>query len=376
MDLSFSDDQRLLKDSAERFVAQRYDFAARRRIAALRGRFSPDIWQAMAEMGWLGLPLPLDDNGFGGSALDVGIVMEALGRGLVLEPYLSTVVQAGQLIAGAGSPAQRTRWLAPIAAGQQRVALAHGESMFESLGGMPDTRVEVEGESRVIRGTKCLVTDAPGADWFIVSATRAGGELVFFMIPREAPGLEVQSFDTLDGRLAANLRLDGVVVSGDQCLDAAADNAALLSEILDRTAAALCAEAVGCLQHLLDATVAYTRTRVQFDRPIASNQVLRHRMVDMAIQCEESRAMALRAALAIDGDPAARQREVSGAKLKISRAARQVAEGAIQLHGAMGVTDELDVGAYAKRLMTIEKLCGTPAEHRDRLAGLRAARGA
>ena len=139
---------------------------------------------------------------------------------------------------------------------------------------------------------------------------------------------------------------------------------------------ALCAEAVGCLQHLLDATVAYTRTRVQFDRPIASNQVLRHRMVDMAIQCEESRAMALRAALAIDGDPAARQREVSGAKLKISRAARQVAEGAIQLHGAMGVTDELDVGAYAKRLMTIEKLCGTPAEHRDRLAGLRAARGA
>lgn len=376
MDLSFSDDQRLLKDSVERFIAQRYDFAARRRIATSADRFSPEVWRALAEFGWLGLPQSEADGGFGGSAVDVGIVMEGLGKGLVLEPYVSTVVLGGGLIAGAGSAAQRGLWLPRIAAGDLRLALAHGETMFASLGGVPGTRATRSGDTWTLQGSKCLVLDAPGAHEFIVTATGDEGALLLFMVPRAAPGLQVHAYETLDGRLAANLRLEHVGVSEAQRLAGAVDAAALLARVLDRAVAALCAEAVGSLQHLLDTTVAYTRTRVQFERPIAANQVLRHRMVDMAIQCEEARAMSLRAALAVEREPHERAREVSGAKLKITRAARMVSESAVQLHGAMGVTDELDVGAYMKRLLSFEKTFGTPAEHRDRLVQLRAHRAA
>ena len=376
MDLSFSDNQRLLKDSVERFVAQRYDFNARRAIAAGAERFSPEVWRSMAEFGWLGLPLPEADGGFGGGAIDVGIVMEGLGKGLMLEPYVSTVLLGGGLIAGAGSSAQRGLWLPRIAAGELRLSLAHCETMFASLGAVPGTRATRTDDAWSLQGVKCLALDAPGAHEFIVTAAGKDDALLLFVVPRATPGLHLQAYETLDGRLAANLRLEQVLVSEGRRLAAAPDAGALLAQVLDRAVAALCAEAVGCLQHLLDTTVAYTRTRVQFDRPIASNQVLRHRMVDMAIQCEEARAMSLRAALSTEREPQERAREVSGAKLKITRAARMVSENAVQLHGAMGVTDELDVGSYVKRLLSFEKMFGTPSEHRDRLKQLRARRAA
>lgn len=376
MDLTLSDEQRLLGDSVTRFVAQRYDAAQRRRSLDAPQRCSADVWQSMAEFGWLALPLPQDDGGFGGGAREIAIVMEGLGKGLVLEPYLSSIVVGAGLIAAAGSAVQRARWLPGVAAGSARYMLAHGESMFESLGGPLACVASRHDSGWSITGSKCLVLDAPAADGFLVSALAQlsdGAALRLFLVPRDAPGLSMQPFETLDGRLAANLELSAVAVSEDHCLAHAEHMAGLIEKIHDRAIAALCAEAVGCMQFLLDATLAYTRTRVQFDKPIASNQVLRHRMVDMAIQCEEARAMALRAALHIDAAPALRAREVSGAKLKIARGARHVAENAIQLHGAMGVTEELTIGLYVKRLMSIEKTLGTPAEHQRRLSGLRVA---
>lgn len=372
MDLTFSEDQRLLKESVERFVAQAYDFAARRRIVESESRFDVGVWKSFAGFGWLGLPLPEADGGFGGGAVEVGIVMEGLGRGLVLEPWLTTAVVGGGLIAGAAGPSQRADWLPRIAAGTLRVAFAHTESPYASLGGDCATRAEREGEDWRLRGAKRLVLDAPGADAFLVSA-RIDGRVALFLVPRGAEGMRATPFETVDGRLAASLDFDGLRADDGQRLGGLDDASGLIDAVVDRAVAASCAEAVGCMQVLLDATIAYTKTRVQFGRPIAANQVLQHRMVDMAIQLEEARGMALRAALHANAEPSVRAREVSGAKLKIARGARFVAENAVQLHGGMGVTDELDIGAYFKRLLAFEKTFGTPAEHQARLVALRAA---
>lgn len=372
MDLTLSEDQRLLKESVDRFVAQAYDFAVRRRIVESPSRFDAAVWRSLAEFGWLGLPLPEADGGFGGGAVEVGIVMEGLGRGLVLEPWLSTAVVAGGLIAGAGSPTQRADWLPRIVDGTLRVAFAHNESPYTSLGGPCDTRAERDADGWRLRGAKRLVLDGPGADAFLVSAV-ADGRRALFVVPCGAEGLRVTPFETVDSRLAANLDFDGLRVEDGHRLGVPDDASGLIDAVVDRAVAASCAEAVGCMQVLLDATIAYTKTRVQFGRPIGANQVLQHRMVDMAIHLEEARAMALRAALYASAEPGVRAREVSGAKLKIARAARFVAENAVQLHGGMGVTDELNIGAYFKRLLAFEKTYGTPAEHQARLVALRTA---
>ncbi|MEN9314943.1 MAG: hypothetical protein RIS35_1336 [Pseudomonadota bacterium] len=372
MDLTLSEDQRLLKESVDRFIAQGYDFAVRRRIVESAQRFDSGVWRSMAGFGWLGLPLPEADGGFGGTAVEVGIVMEGLGRGLVLEPWLTTAVVGGGLIAGAGTAAQRAHWLPRLAAGDLRVAFAHTESPFTSLGGPCATRAEHDAQGWRLNGVKRLVLDGPAADAFLVSA-RVGERLALFFVPRDAQGLRVVPFEILDGRLAANLEFDGLRLDDAHRLAGAEDADAVIAAVIDRAVAASCAEAVGCMQVLLDATIAYSKTRVQFGRPIGANQVLQHRMVDMAIQLEEARAMALRAALHASAEPRVRAREASGAKLKIARAARFVAENAVQLHGGMGVTEELNIGAYFKRLLAFEKTYGTPAEHQARLVALRAA---
>ena len=372
MDLNLSQDQRLLKESVERFVAQGYDFSIRRRIAESAPRFDAGVWKSMADFGWLGLPLSEADGGFGGGAVEVGIVMEGLGRGLVLEPWLTTVVLGAGLIAEAGSAAQRADWLPRIVTGQLRVALAHTEAAFESLGGDCATQAVRDGEGWCLHGSKRLVLDGAGADAFLVSAP-VNGELAVFFVPRDTPGLRVTPFEILDGRLAANLAFDALRLGDAQRLSGRSDARPAIDAVIDRAVAASCAEAVGCMQVLLDATLDYTKTRVQFGRALAANQVLQHRMVDMAIQLEEARAMALRAALHVDAEPDMRAREVSGAKLKIARGARFVAESAVQLHGGMGVTEELNIGAYFKRLLAFEKTFGTPDEHQRRLVALRAA---
>ncbi|HMN79604.1 MAG TPA: acyl-CoA dehydrogenase [Burkholderiaceae bacterium] len=388
MDLNYSEEQTLLRHSVERFVAERYDFATRRRIAALPNRFDEPTWRAMAEFGWLALPLPQAHGGLDGSAVDVGIVAEGLGRGLVLEPFVSSVVLGGGLLARLGGEAQRARWLPQLAAGRWRPVFAHLEP-GQPAGAVPALRATVAGSGWRLDGRKAMAFDAPSADAFLVSArlgdddagregARGSARIAVFVVPRGTAGIAEQRFELVDGRCASQLEFAGCELPADALLDgpSAADAGAAIDEALDHATAAMCAEAVGCMTVLLDATVAYTKTRVQFGQPIAANQVLKHRMVDMATHCEESRAIALRAALRCDmpGLPAAeRARAVSGAKLKIAQGARFVGENAVQLHGAMGVTDELNVGAYLKRLVAFETMWGTTAEHMARCVALRRA---
>ena len=375
MNLEFSQEQHMLRDSVDRFVTQAYGFAERRAIAESPTRISPSAWQAMADFGWLALPLPEADGGLGGSAVDVGILMQGLGRGLVLEPVLSSSVLAAGLIAGQGAEAQRARWLPGIADGSRRAAFAHIEPGVDPWRGLPTTCATKTVEGWRIDGAKPFVPDAPGASLLVVSA-RIGTstDVGLFVLDPDTAGLRMETVETWDDRLAATVGFEAVAVPDDALLGEAVDARAVIERSLDRTVAAACAEAVACMQVLLEATIEHTRTRQQFGRALSENQVLRHLMVDMAVQCEEARAIALRAAHACDAqhdDPAARARAVSGARLKIDEASRFVAQSAVQLHGAMGVTDELNIGAYFRRLLCIESSWGTHAEHLSRCVDLR-----
>jgi hypothetical protein len=372
MDLSLSEEQRLLGEAASRFIAGRYSFEQRRTILQSSDGFSRDIWREMAELGWLGLPLAEEFGGLGGGAVDIGIVMEAIGRALMVEPYLSTVVLSGGLIGALATKEQQRELLPPIAEGKALVALAHSEPQARFALEDVATMGTQSGEGWHLSGRKEVVIGAPSANQLLVSARITGGQhdrkgIGVFVMPAKAKGLTSVDFPTLDGGRASNLELDGVLVGPEALLGDSHDGLPAIEAAVDRAIVALAAEAVGCMQMLLETTIAYTKTRVQFGQPLAANQVLRHRMVDMAVRIEEAKASALKCALSMDSsDATTRSRAASAAKAKVGRCGRYVAEQAVQLHGGMGVTEELNVGAYFKRLLAIEVLFGSPQFHLQR----------
>ena len=377
MDLSYSAEQLALRDSATRFLQDRYTPELRRQIAAGADGFSRDIWRAFAELGWLALPFPAADGGLDGGMVDVALMAETFGAALVTEPYLSTVILCGGLIARAGSAEQRAALIPDIIAGRLILAFAHHEPQARHAYGQVTTRARPAAGGWRLDGQKSIVIDAPMADQLLVTArlpsTDTTTPLGLFLVPQGTAGMAVSAHRIVDGRRAATISLDGVYIPAIAQLDGTQDQTPAIAEATDRAICMGAADAIGAMQMLLDKTLEHTKTRVQFGQPLAANQVVKHRLVDMAVRIEEARSIALRAAIrADDASPAAiRGRAVSGAKVKITAAARFVAEQAVQLHGGMGVTDELDIGAYFKRLMAFEAAYGTPAWHLRRYAALR-----
>jgi alkylation response protein AidB-like acyl-CoA dehydrogenase len=375
MDLTLSDEQRLLRESVDRFIAETYDADHRRRVAADPLGFSPEIWKKFADLGWLALPIDEAYGGLGGGAIETGILMEAFGRGLVSEPYLSTVVIGAALIAECGSEEQKQALLPKVADGSLRLAFAHSERAARYDLAEVNTVARRAPDGWRLDGHKIAVLDGSAADDIIVSARLADddgapGRLCLFLVPSGAKGLGLRDYSRLGGGRACNLDLAGVPLAADAQLGDGSDALLKIESVVDRALAALSAEAVGIMQIMLDMTLDYTKIRQQFGRPLAANQVIRHRLADMAMQCDEARSMALRAALMADAEPVARGRAASGAKAKIGKCARFVAEQAVQLHGAMGVTEELDIGSYFKRLLAFDTLFGGSAHHYRRHAAL------
>ena len=370
MDLTLSDEQRLLRESADRFVNETYTADHRRRIANDPLGFSADLWKQFAELGWLALPIAEADGGLGGGAIEIGILMEAFGRGLVSEPYLSTVVIGAALIAECGSEAQRQTLLPRIADGSLVLAFAHSERQARFDLAAVRTSAKKAPDGWTLNGQKTAVLDGNAAGQIIVSARVDDGKLSLFLVPRGTPGLASRDFARLGGGRACNLELRDVRLPADARLGDGSDALPAIEAVVDRAMAALGAEAVGIMQTLLDQTLEYTKIRKQFGRPLSANQVIRHRLADMSMQCDEARSMALRAALMADAEPVTRSRAASGAKAKIGRCARFVAEQSVQLHGAMGVTEELDIGSYFKRLLAFDTLFGGSAHHYRRYAAL------
>jgi alkylation response protein AidB-like acyl-CoA dehydrogenase len=373
MDLSLSEEQRLLSEAASRFIAGRYSFEQRRAILQSGEGFSRDIWREFADLGWLGLSIPEEFGGLAAGAVETGIVMEALGRALVVEPYLATAVVSASLIGDLGTPAQKSDMLAAIAAGKSVLAFAQAEPQARFALDDVATTATRTGDGWRISGRKELVLAAPWADALLVAARISGGQreragIGVFVVPAQSAGLSATEFQTLDGARASNITFKDV--SAAAWLGDNADALLAIEKATDVAIAAMASEAVGCMQVLLDTTIAYTKQRIQFGKPLADNQVLRHRMASMAVKLEEARASALNAMLNVDADPTTRSRAASSAKVKVGRAGRFVAEQAVQLHGGMGVTEELNVGAYFKRLMATEVIFGSPEFHLQRHARL------
>lgn len=374
MDFNYSEEQQMLADTLARFVADAYPLEARRKLAASPLGFSQDHWQQFADLGLLGLNVPEQYGGLNGAPADTLIVMQAFGRGLVLEPYLSTAVIGVALLSASGTEQQKSRWLPDICAGSKRLALAalEPEARFDLW--QVGTRAERVADHYVLNGRKSVVLHGDSADALIVSARTSATEcdrdgITLFLIDAHADGIGIKGFANIDGQRSAEVTLDNVVVGADAVLGSVDEGYEQLEFTVDSGIAALCAEAVGCMEKLLEITAEYLRTRTQFGRAIGSFQALQHRVADMAIAIEQARSAAYFAAARVqEADPVERRKAVSAAKALVGRSGCFVGQQAVQLHGGMGMTDELAVGHYFKRLTCIDMTWGN-AEHHTELYG-------
>ena len=371
MNFNYSEEQLALQETLRRFIAKDCPFEQRRALAKSADGFSRAAWKAFADFGILALPFPEEFGGLdehGGTAVDTLLVMDILGRGLALEPYVSTVILCGGLLRDVGSPAQKAELLPAIAGGELLLALAHFE---------PGARYEVarvaatataQGSDWRLDGVKAVVLAAPSADKLLVSA-RTGRGLSLFLVDAGAPGLTLRPYPTQDGARAADIRLAGVNVGADALIGSEGAALPAIERALDQANAALCAEAVGIMSALNEITLEYLKTRRQFGAPIGKFQALQHRMADMVIATEQARSMATLAAVhAGSADAAERNRSVAAARAYIGAQARFVGQQAVQLHGGMGVVDELKVGHYFKRLTMIGLTFGDTDYHLGRFS--------
>jgi alkylation response protein AidB-like acyl-CoA dehydrogenase len=365
VDFRYTEEQEALRDTLQRFIARDYGFERRRELARSSLGFSEHAWQTYAELGLLALPFPKDLGGLEGDGVDVMLVMEQVGRGLLLEPYLSTVVLCGGLIRDAAPAAMRAAIVPEIASGKLKLALG----AYEPQGRYDLHRIlssaARSGSGWRISGRKSVALDAPSADYFVISARTqpATGEplqdLALFLVPREARGVSLLAYPTQSGGRAADIALADVYVDESALIAPAGLAHAILERAVDRAAAALCAEAVGIAGMLNQTTLEYLKTRRQFGTPIGAFQALQHRMADMYIAEEQMRSMAIAAAVQSSSDDAlGRHRAVAGAKAYIGEAARLVGQQAIQMHGAMGMVEDCIVSHYFKRLTVIDMTMG------------------
>ena len=374
MDFDLTEEQRLLDETVRRLVKDEYGFEKRKGYKASSDGFSRKLWARYADIGLLGLPFAEEHGGFGGSAVENMIVMESFGRGLVLEPYLASVILGGGLVAAAGSAAQQQAILPQIAAGKLMLAFAHGERQSRYALADVETRAERDGSAYVLSGEKGVVLHGGSADQLIVSARTGGGSrdrkgISLFLVDAKAKGVTIRGYPTVDGLRAAEIALDKVRVGADALLGAPGDAYGVIEHAVDRAIAALAAEAVGIMEMLNATTLEYLKTRKQFGVPIGSFQVLQHRMADMMLEHEQSKSMAILAALSADGaDAKERRRVISAAKVQIGKSGRFIGQQAIQLHGGIGMTDEYTAGHYFKRLTMIAQSFGDEDYHLDRFA--------
>ncbi len=376
MDFEYSDEQRQLADAFAKLLASQYGFEQRRAIVGSPTGFSDRLWAAFADMGLTAIALPEADGGFGGGAVDLMPVMMACGGALVAEPLLDHVV-AARLVARLGSAAQRAVLLPGAIDGTRPMTLAAHEPGRRYALAPAATRARRDGDGWLIDGAKAVVVGAAGARTLLVPARTGGGAddaagVSLFAIDREAAGLQLNPYRTIDGQRAADLLLEGVRVGDDARLGEADGALAALDEAADFATALLCADAVGAMAYANETTLEYTKTRKQFGVPIASFQVLQHRMVEMAITLEQARSMAILAAAKVDagGDARERMRAVSGAKVKVADAARLISQEAVQLHGGMGMTEELKVSHTFRRLTMLAQRFGDADHHLERYAAL------
>ncbi len=365
MDFTFTEEQIQIRDSLRRFLAETYTLERRRAIARSGTGCDPEVWRQFAELGILGLGIPEELGGIGGSAFDAMVVMEELGRVLVIEPYLPSAVVGAGILVRAGNTAQQ-RLLRDITSGAVRIAFAHGEPHSRWELDAVATRAVRQGASWVLRGRKAMVTDGVGADFLVVSARTESGHSLF-LVPGASAGTTRTALMTHDGSSVAEIDLDGARLPADALIGTEGGGLPLIEAASDAAIAGLCAEAVGAMDALLALTLTYVKSRRQFGVPIGSFQALQHRMANMLLHAELARSMSyLATAKLAVSDEAGRRRAMSAAKFLVGRSARFVGQEAVQLHGGMGMSDELATSHYFKRLRLIDASFGDRDHHLER----------
>lgn len=377
MDFTYSEEQQMLQESVQKFVARSYDFDSRKKILAEPRGYSEDNWRLFAELGWLTVPFAEADGGFGGRAVDLMVVMEEFGRAMVVEPFVPTAVLSGHLLAALGSDADKADLLPRVMGGELQLACAFSETLSRYTLATVGTQAVATSGGLTVSGEKISVLNGAQADELLVVVRESGAVtdpdgISVLRIPGDAPGVHRLGYVNVDGHPAARIRLENVVVDAERRLGAAGAALPALTAAVDFATLAVAAEAVGALDTLLRKTVEYSRTRQQFGTPIGTFQALQHRMADMFIECQLARSIVMMAAMTWDGtgSDAAKSKAVSAAKSRVGKAIRTVGQEAVQLHGGIGITHELDVAHLFKRVTAIESLFGNTDHHTARFAAL------
>ena len=372
MFIEYSEEQTMLHDSADKYLRENYSFENRQATVKKSRGFSAEQWQMFADLGWLAMTFEEEAGGFGGGALETMILCEQFGKYLVLEPYLESVVLVGGLIAVGAQPAIKEHYLSGLMAGELQGALAYLEEGNVANPHYVETKAEATGDGFVLNGSKAVVLNGPEADMFLVSA-RVGDSSIdakegisLFVVDKSRQGLHCNNYKTYDGRSACELQLDNVALNADALVGEIGNASAMAAPIFSRAIVAVCAEAVGAMDALLEATVDYTKQRKQFGQSISSFQVLRHRMVDMYMEIELTRSLLMATAWKLDNGAEDAEQCVAALKAKVGKAGRYVSHNAIQLHGGIGTTDEFSVGHYFKRLAAIGVMFGSRDSHLSR----------
>ena len=369
MDFSFTEEQSLLQDSVQRFVQNSYEFETRQKLVKTEEGFSRDNWSSFAELGWLALPFAEESGGFGGTAVETMIMMEEFGKGLVVEPYVTTVIMAGSIIEAGGSTAQKEGVLAEVMAGTKLAAVAYVEPQARFNLADVTTSAVASDDGYTLNGFKGVVLGGPSADVLVVPARTSGEQrdrdgITLFLVDASAEGISRRDYPTIDGGRASEVTINNVSVGAGDMLGEAGGGLGLLEIGINNGILAVCAEAVGAMEVLYKTTVEYCKTREQFGQPIGKFQVLQHRMVDMFMEHEQAKSLLYMAAIRMsEDDDVAARKAISALKVQVGKGGRFVGQNAIQLHGGMGMTDELNVGHYFKRITAVETLFGNADFH-------------
>lgn len=376
MDFNFTSEQEMLRDSIARLVREQYDFDTRRKVANSETGWRPEMWAQFAELGLLSAPFSEADGGFGGP-VEAMIVMEEFGRGLVIEPFLQTVVIGGGFLKHFGTEAQKAEHIPAIIGGERVFAFAQAEPKSRYDLNDVSTTARRDGAGFVLNGHKAVVIGAPFASHLVVTARTSGGQrdvggVTVFVVPKNAKGVSTRDYPTVDGLRASEVFFENVSVPFDAAIGAVDGGLPLVEQVVDEAIAAICAEACGCMQVLQSATVDYSKQRKQFGQPIGNFQVLQHRMADMFMAYEQSVSMTYMVTLKLDEEARARKMAASAAKVQIGKNGRLVSQDAVQIHGGMGMTDELNIGHFFKRVTMINSQFGDVDFHMRRYTELSA----
>ena len=371
MDFSVSEEQAMLADSVSRFIDNDYDFEQRMQTAESDAPFSKERWQTYAELGWTAVMFAEEDGGLDGGPVELMLMMEQFGRGLVVEPFLANIVLAGGVLKRVASPAQKAEYLAGIIDGSLQASLAFAEPQGRFDIANVATTASSDGDDFILNGRKNLVLNAGSSDFVIVPARTSGAQsdrdgISLFVVPAKSDGMDIRAYKTVDAHAGAEVTLSSVRVPAGAVLGPIDGAYTTLQAVIDDATLAVCAEAVGIMRTMHDKTVEYSKSRSQFGVPIGSFQALQHRMVETLMHCEQSRSLLLwTVMMCAENDPAA-ARAISALKYQVGTAGKKVAQEAVQIHGGMGVTWELDIAHYFKRHSAIELMFGNADTHLDR----------